>query len=86
MASAMRSIHAGCGVPDQPLLQVSDLRVEFLGETSHHSLAFDGDPIEFTVKIGDKVLISKYGGTDVKLDGQDLLIINESDILGVIEN
>ena len=45
----------------------------------------DGKLIEFQVKVGDKVLISKYGGTDVKVDGQELLIINESDILGVIE-
>ncbi|MEO5914937.1 MAG: co-chaperone GroES [Luteolibacter sp.] len=40
--------------------------------------------IEFTVKVGDKVLISKYGGTEVKLDGQEVLIINESDILGIV--
>ncbi len=43
-----------------------------------------GNTIEFTVKVGDKVLISKYGGTDVKLDGQDMLILSESDILGII--
>ena len=43
-----------------------------------------GDPIEFTVKVGDKVLISKYGGTEVKVDGQEVLIINESDILGIV--
>ncbi len=45
----------------------------------------NGNEIEFSVKAGDKVLISKYGGTDVKVDGQDLLIISESDILGVVE-
>lgn len=45
----------------------------------------DGKDIEFQVKVGDKVLISKYGGTDVKVGGDELLIINESDILGVIE-
>ena len=38
----------------------------------------------FTVKKGDKVLISKYGGTEVKVDGQEVLIINESDILGIV--
>jgi chaperonin GroES len=38
----------------------------------------------FTVKKGDKVLISKYGGTEVKVGGDDLLIINETDILGII--
>ncbi len=44
----------------------------------------DGKAIEFSVKVGDKVLISKYGGTDVKIDGEDLLILSESDILGII--
>jgi chaperonin GroES len=38
----------------------------------------------FTVKVGDKVLISKYGGTEVKVDGEDVLIINESDVLGIV--
>ena len=44
----------------------------------------DGKTIEFTVKKGDKVLISKYGGTDIKIAGQELLIISETDILGII--
>lgn len=44
----------------------------------------DGKTIEFTVKKGDKVLISKYGGTDVKIDGDEMLIISESDILGIV--
>jgi chaperonin GroES len=43
-----------------------------------------GVAIEFTVKVGDKVLISKYGGTEVKMDGQEVLILNESDILGIV--
>jgi chaperonin GroES len=38
----------------------------------------------FSVKKGDRVLISKYGGTDVKLNGEEFIIINESDILGII--
>lgn len=44
----------------------------------------DGKTIEFNVKVGDKVLISKYGGTDVKVDGEDLMILSESDILGIV--
>ena len=46
----------------------------------------NGNDFSFSVSTGDKVLISKYGGTDVKVEGQDLLIISESDILGVIAN
>lgn len=44
----------------------------------------EGKDVSFTVAVGNKVLISKYGGTEVKLDGEDVLIINESDILGII--
>jgi len=43
-----------------------------------------GKLIEFTVKIGDKVLISKYGGTEVKVDGESYLIMREDDILGIV--
>jgi chaperonin GroES len=38
------------------------------------------------VKVGDRVLFGKWSGTEVKLDGEDLLIMKESDIMGVIEN
>ena len=38
------------------------------------------------VKVGDRVLFSKYGGTDIKYDGDDFLIMREDDILGVIES
>ena len=45
----------------------------------------DGKAIEFTVKVGDLVLISKYGGTEVKLDGEEHLLVAESDILCIIK-
>ena len=45
----------------------------------------NGNDYKFTVKKKDKVLISKYGGTDIKIDGKDLLIVNEVDILAIIE-
>ena len=44
----------------------------------------DGKLIPFTVKKGDKVLISKYGGTEVKIDGEGYLIMREDDILGIL--
>ncbi|MBF0455981.1 MAG: co-chaperone GroES [Magnetococcales bacterium] len=40
-------------------------------------------PLE--VKVGDKVLFGKYGGTEVKIDGEELLIMRESDIMGVLK-
>ena len=47
--------------------------------------AEDGKLIKPDVKAGDKVLFSKYGGTEVKIDGEEYLIMREDDILGVIE-
>jgi chaperonin GroES len=44
----------------------------------------NGKKIEFTVKVGDKVLISKYGGTEIKIDGGNYLVMREDDILGII--
>jgi chaperonin GroES len=44
----------------------------------------NGKKVDFTVKKGDKVLISKYGGTEIKVDGESYLIMREDDILGII--
>ncbi|BCO10415.1 MULTISPECIES: co-chaperone GroES [Desulfolithobacter] len=49
-------------------------------------LGDNGERVAIDVKVGDRVLFSKYGGTDVKLDGEDYLILREDDILGVVEN
>jgi chaperonin GroES len=43
-----------------------------------------GKKIDFTVKKGDRVLISKYGGTEIKIDGDNYLIMREDDILGIL--
>lgn len=45
----------------------------------------EGKEITMYVKVGDKVLISRYGGTEVKLDGQEYTIVRQSDILAVVE-
>ncbi len=47
--------------------------------------ADDGSVRALDVKEGDQVLFGKFGGTDVKVDGEDLLILRETDILGVVE-
>ncbi len=44
----------------------------------------DGKISALDVKVGDKVLFSKYAGTDIKIDGEDYLIMREDDILGII--
>ena len=45
----------------------------------------DGKVTPLDVKAGDKILFGKWSGTEVKLDGQELLIMKESDVMGVIE-
>jgi len=44
----------------------------------------DGKLVALDVKAGDRVLFGKWSGTEVKIDGQDLLIMKESDILGIL--
>ena len=44
-----------------------------------------GARVKLDVQVGDRVLFGKWSGTEVKLDGEDLLILKESDIMGVIE-
>lgn len=45
----------------------------------------NGEKVEMTVSVGDKVVTSKYSGTDIKLDGEEFTIVSQSDILAVIE-
>ena len=45
----------------------------------------DGKEVVMTVKAGDKVITSKYSGTEVKIDGTDYVIVRQSDILAVVE-
>ena len=44
-----------------------------------------GKKIPFEVKVGDRVLISKYGGTEIKIDGEEYQILREEDILGIVD-
>ena len=45
-----------------------------------------GKIVPLDVKVGDKILFGKWSGSEVKIDGEDLLIMKESDVLGVLEN
>ena len=45
----------------------------------------NGERVALELKEGDRVLFAKYGGTEFKLDGEDLLVLRESDILAIIE-
>ena len=45
----------------------------------------DGKEVAMAVKVGQKIIYSKYAGTEVKLDGQEMIIVRQSDILAVVE-
>jgi len=46
----------------------------------------DGTVLALDVKVGDQILFGKWSGTEVKIDGEELLIMKESDIMGILEN
>ena len=45
----------------------------------------DGNQVDMIVKLGDKVLTGKYSGTEVKVDGEELTIVRQSDILAIVK-
>jgi len=71
----------GIIIPDSAKEKPQEGRVVALGTGK---LDDDGKKIEFNVKEGDRVLYSKYGGTEVKINGEAHLIMREDDILGIV--
>jgi len=71
----------GIIIPDSAKEKPSEGEIVSVGEGLRDD---DGARITLDVKIGDRVLFGKWSGTEVKLDGEDLLIMKESDIMGVI--
>ena len=45
----------------------------------------DGKTVAMTLKVGDKVLFGKWSGTEIKIDGEDLIIMKESEVFGILE-
>jgi chaperonin GroES len=71
----------GIIIPDSAKEKPQEAEVVALGTGKRDD---DGELVEFTVKVGDKVLVSKYGGTEVKVEGESYTIMREDDILGII--
>lgn len=72
----------GIIIPDTAKEKPMEGEVVAVGPGAHDD---SGKLVEPAVKAGDRVLFGKWSGTEVKVDGQDLLIMKESDILGVVE-
>ena len=72
----------GIIIPDTAREKPSEGKVVAVGPGTRNK---DGKLVPLDVKVGDRVLFGKWSGTEVKIDGQDLLIMKEYDIMGVIE-
>ncbi|WP_073975547.1 co-chaperone GroES [Erythrobacter donghaensis] len=72
----------GIIIPDSAQEKPSEGEVIAVGEGARDD---DGDRIPLDVKVGDRVLFGKWSGTEVKINGEDLLIMKESDIMGILE-
>ena len=72
----------GIIIPDSAKEKPQNAKVIALGTGKTDK---DGKKVPFEVKVGDIVLISKYGGTEVKLDGEKFTLLREDDVLGIIK-
>ena len=73
---------SGIIIPDTAKEKPQEAKVVAVGAGR---LGDDGERQPVEVEVGDRVLISKYGGTEVKLDGVDHVILREDDVLAVLE-
>ena len=71
----------GIIIPDSAKEKPAEGEVIAVGEGTRDE---DGDRIALDVKVGDRILFGKWSGTEVKIDGEDLIIMKESDILGIL--
>ena len=71
----------GIIIPDTAKEKPQEGKVIAVGQGKHD----DGKVVPLDVKAGDKILFGKYAGTEIKLGGEDHLILREDDILGIIE-
>ena len=71
----------GLIIPDTAKEKPSEGEIVAVGEGARKD---SGELIPMAVKAGDRILFGKWSGTEVKIDGEDLLIMKESDILGII--
>jgi len=77
-----RTSPGGIVIPDSAAEKPSQGKVIAIGKGK---ILEDGSVRALDVKVGDKILFGKYSGTEVKVDGEDLLVMREEDIMAIIE-
>lgn len=73
----------GIIIPDAAKEKPQEGRVIAVGDGK---VLDNGQKVALTVKVGDKILFGKYSGTEVKIDGEEHLILREDDVLGIVED
>lgn len=81
MVEEEEQVAGGIIIPDSAKEKPQTAKVIALGTGKKDE---DGKKADFNVKVGDTVFVSKYGGTEVKLDGESYTLLREDDILGII--
>ncbi len=79
---AVEKTKGGIVLPDTAKEKPKEGRVVAVGDGK---LLDDGTRAKFQVKKGDRILFTSYAGTEIKLDGEELLIMSEDDVLAVVE-
>ena len=77
-----RTTASGIVIPDSATEKPAEGIIQAIGTGKKDD---NGNSIALDVKVGDKVLFKNYGGTPVKVDGEELLVMTEDDILAIIE-
>ena len=80
---AADEIHGGIVIPETAKEKPLEAEVVAVGDGK---VLDSGKKLKLSVKAGDRILFGKYGGTDVKIDSEEYLILREDDVLGILEN
>jgi len=77
-----QQMHGGLHIPDSAQEKPQEAEVTAVGKGKRLE---NGTIIPLDVKVGDRVLLGKYAGSEITLDGQELVIIREDEVLGVVQ-
>lgn len=77
-----QQMHGGLHIPDSAQEKPQEAEVIAVGKGKRLE---DGKLVSLDVKAGDRVLLGKYSGSEIKVDGQEYLIVREDEVLGILE-
>ena len=75
-------MQGGLHIPDSAKEKPQEAEVMAVGKGKRQE---DGTIVPLDVKVGDRILLGKYSGSEIKVDGEDYLIVREDEVLGILE-